>query len=87
MQALRLTPGCIGLAVLAACGAPAVQAVPGGGVPVSVTSATGVPYGFADGAQARAQADAQCGTGGVRTSVYDRFDEATGAWVFPEGCA
>jgi hypothetical protein len=87
MHALRLALGCFGLAVLAACGAPAVQTVPGGGVPVSVTSATGVPYTYADGAQAKAQADAQCGTGGVRTSIRDRFDAATGAWVFPEGCA
>ncbi len=72
---------------LSACGAPDVQAVPGGSVPVSVTSATGQPYTYADGAQAKKQADAQCGTGGVRTTIYDRFDDATGAWVFPGGCA
>jgi hypothetical protein len=75
------------LLLLAACGGPAQKTVTGSGVPVSVTSATGVPYTFADGAQAKKQADAQCGTGGVRTGVYDRFDDATGAWVFPGGCA
>jgi uncharacterized protein YjbJ (UPF0337 family) len=72
---------------LAACGAPSVQAVPGGAVPVRVTSATGQPYTYADGAQAKAQADAQCGTGGVRTTIQDRFDDATATWVFPGGCA
>ena len=56
-----------------------------GGTPITVTSATGMPYTFADGAQARKQADALCGTGGVRTSIYDRF--ADGAWTYPEGCA
>ena len=56
-----------------------------GRTPITVTSATGMPYTFADGAQARKQADASCGTGGVRTSIYDRYDN--GAWVYPEGCA
>lgn len=72
---------------VAACGAPSAQAVPGGGVPVRVSSATGMPYTYADGAQAKAQADAQCGTGGVRPTIYDRFDAASGTWIFPGGCA
>lgn len=85
---MTLRPALVAVSLaVAACGTPDVQAVPGGGVPVSVTSATGVAYTYADGAQAKKQADAQCGTGGVRTTIYDRFDEATGAWVFPGGCA
>ena len=56
-----------------------------GGVPVAVTSSTGMPYTFADGAQASKQADALCGTGGVRTSIHDRFE--AGTWIYPEGCA
>ena len=56
-----------------------------GGTPITVTSATGMPYTFADGAQAKKQADALCGTGGVRTSIYDHFN--AGAWIYPEGCA
>ena len=62
-----------------------VTAPAAGGTPVTVTSATGMPYTFADGAQAKKQADALCGTGGVRTSIYDRFN--AGTWVYPEGCA
>lgn len=72
---------------LAACGTPEVQAVPGGSVPVTVRSATGQPYTYADGAQAKRQADALCGTGGVRSTIYDRFDAATATWIFPGGCA
>ncbi len=75
-------------AALAGCagqpGSPIAAAV-AGRTPVSVTSATGLPYTFADGAQAKKQADALCGTGGVRASIYDRFN--AGAWVYPEGCA
>jgi hypothetical protein len=56
-----------------------------GRTPITVTSATGMPYTFADGAQAKKQADALCGTGGVRTSIYDRFN--AGTWIYPEGCA
>jgi hypothetical protein len=39
-----------------------------------------------DGALARKVADAACG-GAVNVSIYDRFDRATGEWVYPEGCA
>jgi hypothetical protein len=73
---------------LSACGEKAYRfdVVPATGrTPISVTSSTGMPYTFADGAQAKKHADALCGTGGVRTSIYDRFD--SGTWVYPEGCA
>jgi hypothetical protein len=63
---------------LAACAAP-------GGAPASQGEVRVSGLGFADGAAARRQADAQCGPRGVRTSVYDRFD--AGTWVYPEGCA
>lgn len=46
----------------------------------------GQPFQMWDGAAARKAADAACG-GAVRTSIYDRFDVATGEWVYPEGCA
>jgi hypothetical protein len=79
----------LALTAMAGCGTtPGTEAAsPPGGAPVSVTSATGMPYSFADGAQARKHADALCGTGGVRTSIYDRYDAARAAWVFPRGCA
>ena len=54
--------------------------------PVRVTS-SGQPYQMWDGAAARKAADAQCGPQGVRTSIYDRYDRATAAWVYPGGCA
>ena len=44
------------------------------------------PLTYADGARAKKLADAQC-RGRVRTSIYDRFDDAGAAWVFPGGCA
>ena len=46
----------------------------------------GMPFQMWQGAEARKAADAVCG-GKVRTSIYDRFDPATGEWVYPEGCA
>ena len=60
--------------------APAVQKA------VRVTNA-GQPFQMWDGAAARKLADAECGAKGVQTSIYDRFDRATGAWVYPGGCA
>lgn len=80
----------VSLAVVALAGCssqPETYVAAPTGAAVSVTSATGTPYTYADGAQAKKQADAQCGTGGVRTGVYDRFDDATGSWVYPGGCA
>lgn len=53
--------------------------------PVEVHRSTS-PFTYADGAEARRQADQQCG-GRVQTSIYDRFEGSTGAWVFPGGCA
>jgi hypothetical protein len=47
----------------------------------------GQPFAMWEGAMARKAADAQCGAKGVRVSIYDRFDRATGEWVYPEGCA
>lgn len=53
--------------------------------PVRVTN-DGQPFQMWEGALARKAADAACG-GKVRVSIYDRFDRATGQWVYPEGCA
>ncbi|NJS38634.1 MAG: hypothetical protein HC783_06020, partial [Rhodobacteraceae bacterium] len=44
------------------------------------------PTRCGNGAAARKAADAFCG-GKVNTSIYDRFDRATGEWVYPGGCA
>lgn len=76
----------LALSVLAqaACVA-AVPTAPAQREPVRVTNA-GQPFQMWEGAAARRAADAACG-GRVRTSIYDRFDRATGAWVYPEGCA
>jgi hypothetical protein len=54
--------------------------------PVRVSN-DGQPFQMWEGAQARKAADAACGARGVRSSIYDRFDRATGEWVYPEGCA
>lgn len=54
--------------------------------PVRVSNA-GRPFAMWEGAAARRSADAACGAGGVRPTIYDRFDRATGEWVFPGGCA
>jgi hypothetical protein len=59
--------------------------VPASREPVRVTNG-GQPFQMWEGALARKAADAACG-GKVRTSIYDRFDRATGEWVYPEGCA
>ncbi|MDX5403788.1 MAG: hypothetical protein LPJ93_15480 [Rhodobacterales bacterium] len=69
----------------AACVATA-PAVPASSGPVRVSNG-GQPFQMWEGAQARKVADAQCGAGGVRVSIYDRYDRATGEWVYPEGCA
>lgn len=53
--------------------------------PVRVTNG-GQPFQMWDGVLARKAADAACG-GRVNVSIYDRFDRATGEWVYPEGCA
>ena len=59
--------------------------VPASREPVRVSNG-GQPFAMWDGASARKAADAACG-GAVRVSIYDRFDRATGEWVYPEGCA
>ena len=71
------------LAQGACVAAPSAPASPG---PVRVTNAD-QPYQMWDGAAARRAADALCGAGGVRSSIYDRFDRSTGEWVYPGGCA
>jgi hypothetical protein len=83
MRAMLIPP------VMLACAAcvpegPAVQA--GSSGPVRVTNG-GQPFQMWEGAAARKVADAGCGPRGVRSSIYDRFDRATGEWVYPEGCA
>ncbi|MCX7286243.1 MAG: hypothetical protein NTW20_01425 [Rhodobacterales bacterium] len=70
----------------AACVGPSASGDQPGGEPVRVTNA-GQPYQMSDGAAARRAADAECGPGGVRSSIYDRYDRATAAWVYPGGCA
>lgn len=59
--------------------------VPSSREPVRVTN-SGLPFAMWEGALARKVADAACG-GKVNVSIYDRFDRATGEWVYPEGCA
>lgn len=73
---LLVCPGCVATQP-AAVGAEAE---------VRVTRA-GQPFEQGDGAAGRTAADAQCGEPGVRATMYDRFDAATGAWVYPGGCA
>jgi hypothetical protein len=68
----------------AGCVAAPVATVPR--EPVRVTNG-GQPFQMWEGALARKVADAQCGSRGVKASIYDRFDRATGEWVYPEGCA
>ncbi len=76
----------LALSVLAqaACVA-AAPSVPASREPVRVSNG-GQPFAMWDGALARKAANAACG-GAVRVSIYDRFDRATGEWVYPEGCA
>lgn len=85
----RLAAGAAVCAALAGCGAASGPAQVPASEPAGsalVVRPADTAFTFADGAAARRQADAVCG-GQVRTSIYDRFDAATGAWVFVEGCA
>lgn len=70
---------------LAQAGCVGTASVPASREPVRVTNG-GQPFQMWEGALARKAADAACG-GKVRVSIYDRFDRATGEWVYPEGCA
>lgn len=76
----------LALSVLAqaACVATA-PSVPAVREPMRVSNG-GQPFAMSEGALARKAADAACG-GKVNVSIYDRFDRATGEWVYPEGCA
>lgn len=69
---------------LAQAGCVGTASVPASREPVRVTNG-GQPFQMWEGALARKAADAACG-GKVRVSIYDRFDRATGEWVYPEGC-
>lgn len=80
---MRAVIGVAGLGALSACMGAGPAVVAAG--PVRVTDPA-APLTYSDGARAKTMADAQCG-GRVQTSIYDRFDDATGAWVFPGGCA
>ncbi|QYK39890.1 MAG: hypothetical protein KF887_10435 [Paracoccaceae bacterium] len=71
----------LGMAALAACAAPVAESPRGSGTPLRVA---GLQHW--QGADAKRLADARCGAGGVRTSIYDRYDRAAGEWVFREGC-
>jgi len=77
----------LALSVLAqaACVGTAPSA-PAAREPVRVTN-NGQPFQMWEGAAARKAADSLCGSKGVNSSIYDRFDRATGEWVYPEGCA
>jgi hypothetical protein len=83
MRAVLLPPMLLACAACvptgAGAGRPADQ-------PVRVSN-DGQPFQMWEGAAARKLADAQCGPRGVRSSIYDRFDRATGEWVYPGGCA
>jgi hypothetical protein len=68
-----------------ACGTTAPAVAPAGDA-VRVSNG-GQPFRMWEGAAARKAADAGCGPRGVRSSIYDRYDPATGEWVYPEGCA
>lgn len=87
-------PLMLGTLALTACAAPlaepALRAVPGYAAVAGPSgdlrvTRVGVPFGYADGAEARRAADAICGSGGVDSSIRDHFHE--GAWIYPEGCA
>jgi hypothetical protein len=70
----------------AACVPSTSQAPQASGAALRVSN-NGQPYQMWDGAVARKAADATCGPRGVRSSIYDRYDRATGEWVYPGGCA
>jgi hypothetical protein len=76
----------LALSVLAqaACVASA-PSVPASQGPLRVSN-NGQPFQMWEGALARKAAEAVCG-GRVNVSIYDRFDRATGEWVYPGGCA
>ena len=75
----------LALSVLAQAACVATAPVPAERQPVRVSN-NGQPFQMWEGALARKAADAACG-GAVNVSIYDRFDRATGEWVYPEGCA
>lgn len=81
--ATALSFGLVGLSGCIAPTRPQVAAIPA--APLRVTDPA-APLSYSDGARAKVLADAQCG-GRVSTSIYDRFDEVSAAWVYPEGCA
>lgn len=68
---------------LGACAAP--PPAPGSAAAAGPLRVAG--FALHEGLAARAAADARCGARGVRASIYDRFDRATGEWVYDGGCA
>lgn len=82
MRAAVLSPAVL---ACAAC----VQSAPQVSAPAEAlrVSNGGQPFQMWEGAAARKAADALCGAKGVNASIYDRFDRATGEWVYPGGCA
>jgi hypothetical protein len=82
MRAMLISPVML---ACAACVPSGPAATPRSAEPVRVSNA-GQPFQMWEGAAARTAADAVCG-GKVSVSIYDRFDRATGEWVYPEGCA
>lgn len=83
MRALVISPVVL---ACAACVQTAPEVASRANDPVRVTNG-GMPFQMWEGAAARKAADAACGPKGVNSSIYDRFDAATGEWVYPEGCA
>lgn len=87
-------PLSLGTLALAACAMPDVQAptpvAPAGyavapeGTGIAV-SRLAMPFGYAEGAEAKRAANAFCGAAGVASGTEDNFRD--GAWHFPGGCA
>jgi len=82
----RISASVSALCLVSACAPTPPDAVRQRVEPLRVTN-SGQPFQMWEGALARKAADAACGAKGVRVSIYDRFDRATGEWVYPEGCA
>lgn len=85
VKAVSRIPVALALLIAAAGCAQSTTVASASREAVRVTNG-GQPFRMWEGALARKAADAVCG-GAVNVSIYDRFDRATGEWVYPEGCA
>ncbi len=85
MMAQPLAHGLALCASLMGCVATS-PSTPAAREPVRVSNGA-EPFQMWEGALARKAADTRCGGRGVRSSIYDRYDRATGEWVFVKGCA